>query len=314
MNLAKKLLPDISGVYAAMATPFGDDGTPNLEAIDPVVDFLIGSGVDGLCVGGATGEYPVCSVKVRELLFRRVSARTRHRAGLIFGVGAGNASAVCHLAEVARECGGSAVLLPPPFYFRYDAGDVIEFFRALGPDLPLPVLLYNIPQFTNPFNLREALQLIRTIPNIVGIKDSSGRMENLPLLAEAKANVPMIYFSGDDSLLIDAFRHGADGAISGVASACPELLTAIEKIRSDGGNNYSGPVQDLLNEFITHNDPFPVPWGIKLAMESRGLQMGPLSWPVSPQMESRIVTFQHWFAGWLPGCLQACASSAPSSQ
>lgn len=313
MDLAKKVVPEISGVYAAMTTPFRDDGTPDLEALDPVVTFLIDAGVEGLCVGGATGEYPVCSVKEHELLFRRVAAHAKGRAGLIFGVGAGNAAAVRYLAEVARECGGSAVLLPPPFYYRYDAGDVIEFFRALGKDLPLPVLIYNIPQFTNPFNLRDALRLIETVPNIVGIKDSSGKRENLPLLAEAKAKTPMIYFIGNDSLLIDAFRNGADGAISGVASACPELLVAIGKTRRAASNNYAGPIQDLLNEFIAHINPLPAPWGIKLAMEVRGLRMGPLSWPGSPQMDSRIESFQRWFAGWLPGCLEACASGTSSS-
>lgn len=314
MDLARKVVPDISGVYAAMTTPFGDDGTPDLEAIDPIVDFLIGAGVDGLCVGGATGEYPACSVEERELLFRRVAAHSNGRAGLIFGVGAGNATAVRHLAEVARECGGSAVLLPPPFYYRYDAGDVIEFIRALGQDLSLPVLIYNIPQFTNPFNLPDALRVIETVPNIVGIKDSSGRRENPQLLAEGKAKMPMIYFSGDDSLLVDAFRHGADGAISGVASACPELLMAIEKIRRNGSNNYSNLLPGLLNEFIAQNDVFPAPWGIKLAMEVRGLRMGPLSWPGSARLDSSIEAFQRWFAGWLPGCLEACASGTSSSQ
>ena len=313
MDLAKKVVPDISGVYAAMTTPFGDDGLPDFEALDPVVDFLLDAGVDGLCVGGATGEYPSCSIKERELIFRRVAARSKGRVPLIFGIGAGNAAQVRYLAKVALECGGSAVLLPPPFYYRYDARDLVEFIRTLGSDLPLPVLIYNIPQFTNPFDLCDALQLVETAPNIVGIKDSSGRRENLPMLAEAKARMHMIYFSGDDSLLIDALHHGADGAISGVASACPELLMAVEKIRRSGSGNYSGWIQDLLNEFIAQIDAFPAPWGIKLAMEERGLQMGPLSWTGSWQMDSRIEAFRRWFGDWLPVCLEACASNVPPS-
>lgn len=314
MGVPDKEVPQISGLYAAMPTPFRDDGVPDLEAIDPIVDFLIDAGLEGLCVSGATGEYPACSIRERELLFQRVAARTKGRVRLIFGIGAGNAGQVRYLANVALDCGGCAVLLPPPFYYRYDAGDLAEFIRSLGQDLPLPVLIYYIPQFTNPFDIRDALQLIETVPNIIGIKDSSGRRENPSLLAEAKSRVPMAYLCGDDSLLIDALHHGADGAISGVASACPELLMAIEKVRRCGGGVYSSKIQELLDEFISQIDAFPAPWGIKLAMETRGLQMGPLSWSGGRQLNSRIEAFRQWFRGWLPSCLEACATEAPPAE
>jgi 4-hydroxy-tetrahydrodipicolinate synthase len=306
MGATGKTSEEFRGVYAAMPTPFGSDGRPDPEALDPIVDFLIDSGVDGLCVGGATGEYPACSVEEREVIFRRVAARSRGRVPLIFGIGAGNSAQVRYLARVALECDGRAVLLPPPYYFRYDALDVIEFIRDIGRDLPLPVLVYYIPQFTNPFDLGGALQLIETIPNIVGIKDSSGMGENVPLIAKAKAKTPLIYFSGDDSRLIESYQHGADGAISGVASACPELLVAIEKIRRNGGANYPERIQKVLNEFIAQICALPIPWGIKIALEVRGFHMGPLSWEGGLQSELRIAAFRQWFGAWLPACLDAC--------
>jgi 4-hydroxy-tetrahydrodipicolinate synthase len=309
MGLADRILPQISGVYAAMPTTFGVDGRVDPEAVDPVIEFLLGAGISGLCVGGATGEYPVCSIKEREILFRRVAKRSNGRVPLIFGIGAGNAAQVGYLAKVAHDCGGSAVLLPPPFYFRYNPEDVVEFIRNLGKGLPLPVLIYYIPQFTNPFDLRKALKLIEVTPNIVGIKDSSGMPENPVLFAAAKARTPMLYFSGDDSLLIDALLHGADGAISGVASACPEVLMAIEMIRRSGTGNYPDWLQKLLMEFILQIDSFPAPWGVKLALEARGFKLGPLSWTGSTQMNIRIEAFQKWFRAWLPVCLEACASS-----
>lgn len=298
----------LKGVFAALPTVFDHNGRPDPEALDPLVDFLIDSGVDGLCVGGATGEYPACSIRERALIFQRVAEHTRDRVSLIFGVGAGNAAQVTYLANIALECGGIAVLLPPPFYFRYDPNDIVEFTRDLASSSPLPVLIYHIPQFTNSFDLRDALHLIETVPNIAGIKDSSGMSENIPLLADAKAKMSMAYFSGDDSLLFDALRHGADGAISGVASACPELLVEIEKIRCSGSGDYPEWVQKLLNEFITHIDPFPAPWGIKLAMEARGFRLGPLSWKGSRRMDSHIDAFREWFSTWFSVCLEACFS------
>jgi 4-hydroxy-tetrahydrodipicolinate synthase len=302
MHTPDRTVGPLHGVYAAIPTPFGNNGQPDLPALDPVVDFLIGAGMDGLCVGGATGEYPACSVHERELLFRHVGSRIKDQVPLIFGVGAGNAAQVRYLANVAHESGGKAVLLPPPHYFRYDAGDVVEFIRNLGRSFPLPVLIYYIPQFTNPFDLSDALKLIEAVPNIVGIKDSSGMRENVPLIAKAKTKMPMIYLSGDDSQLINAYQHGADGAISGIASACPELLVAIEKIRQSGTESYPDSVQKLLKDFIDQISALPVPWGVKVAMEVRGFQMGPLSWAGGKEMETRINAFREWFGAWLP-CL-----------
>lgn len=308
MGIPDRTAGPLHGVYAAIPTPFREDGKPDLPALDPMVDFLIYAGMDGLCVGGATGEYHACSIEEREVIFRRVAARSKGRVPLIFGIGAGNSAQVRYLASVALECEGCAVLLPPPYYFRYDAKDVVEFIRDLGSNLPLPVLVYNIPQFTNPCDLGGILHLIETIPNIVGIKDSSGSVENVPLIAKAKAKKPLIYFSGDDSRLIEAYQHGADGAISGVASACPELLIAIEKIRRSGTGSYPDSVQKLLNEFIAQICALPIPWGIKLALEVRGFQMGPPSWKGGRQIEFRIAAFRQWFGAWLPACLDACLS------
>jgi len=304
----------LNGVYAAMPTPFGKEGRPDLGALDPVVDFLIDAGVTGLCVGGATGEYPACSIRERELIFQRVAARTKGRVPLIFGVGAGNSAQVGYLGKVALECGGSAVLLPPPFYFRYDAKDLVEFIGDLGRGLPLPVLIYYIPQFTNRFDLADALRLIEEVPNIIGIKDSSGIPENVQAIGKAKTSLSMTYFSGDDSLLINALHHGADGAISGVASACPELLAVIEEARRNGKDNYPDWAQKLLTEFIARIDAFPAPWGVKLAMEARGFQLGPLSWTGSRKLEGCAAEFRKWLDVWLPTCLEACSSHNASAK
>jgi dihydrodipicolinate synthase/N-acetylneuraminate lyase len=314
MTEADRALPALSGVFGALPTPFGDDGRPDLESLDPIVDFLVASGLDGLCVGGATGEYVACSVEDRAHLFRRVAERAKGRVPLIYGVGAGTTSQVICLAEVAAECGGIAVLVPPPFYFQYRPKDLVDILREVSANLPLPVLLYYIPQFTGRFDLREALRLIESTPNIAGIKDSSGSRKNLPLLARAKARFPMLYFSGDDALLFEAHRHGADGAISGVAAACPELLVAIEKAHRAGRRDRAKALQALLDEFIAQASAFPTPWGIKLALEARGFRVGPLSWPAGARMQSRMAKFREWFAPWMAHCLKVCSEDVSAKK
>lgn len=309
MGLMKNVVLNLSGVIAALPTPFGVEGRSNAVALEPIVEFLIDAGVDGLCVGGATGEYPACSVEERAFLLLGVAKRANGRVTVIAGVGAGNSDQVAFLAKAAADCGANALLFPPPFYYRYHPCDVLEFIGEVSSELPLPVILYNIPQFTNPFSLPDALQLIGRTPNIVGIKDSSGWRENLPLLGEARATMPIIYFNGDDALFLDALGHGADGAISGVASACPELLVAIAKAHRAGHEERLKVLQKFLDDFIAHIAAFPTPWGIKLALEERGFLMGPLSWPAGGELKSRMAAFRHWFSDWIPYCLEVCTSS-----
>jgi 4-hydroxy-tetrahydrodipicolinate synthase len=301
-----KLRGILAGIFAALPTPFRSDGSPDDHRIDALVDFLIDAGLHGLCVGGATGEYSAYSVNDRARLFRRVAERARARVPLIFGVGAGTASQVVKLSRIAADSGGAAVLLPPPHYFRYETEDVMDFLRQTSIKLALPTLLYHIPQFTNQIGLGDVLRLIEAMPNIVGLKDSSGARENLPLLARAKEYLPMIYFAGDDALLVDAQEHGADGAISGIASACPELLLAVQRAIRAGQTETARTLQKLVDEFIVQAAKLPAPWAIKLAVEARGFKMGPLSWPIGLQLESRIKSFREWFAPWIGQCVQTC--------
>ena len=86
-----------SGVFAAMPTPFGPDGLPDVKGLDSLVDFLLDAGLDGLCVGGATGEYAAFGPNDRIRLFRHVAERVGGRLPLIFGVGAENSGQVLRL-------------------------------------------------------------------------------------------------------------------------------------------------------------------------------------------------------------------------
>lgn len=301
---------NLSGVFAALPTPVGSDGAPDPGALGRIVDFLVEAGVAGLCVGGATGEYAACNIQERVRLFRRVVEFTAGRVPLIFGIGGETSNQVVHLAAAA-DCGGIAALFPPPSYFHYDSEDLMEFTRQVGVELPLPTLLYNIPQFTNTLEPRRLIGLVESVPKIIGIKDSSGCRENLPLLGEAKKRTSMVFFAGSDDLFLDALKHGADGAISGVASACPELLLGIYKAFRAAQIEKAAALRSLLDEFIEHISVFPTPWGIKLAMQARGYPTGPLGWPAGARLKSCITGFEQWFTPWISLCLRACSSEGP---
>jgi 4-hydroxy-tetrahydrodipicolinate synthase len=295
--MVKQIPAELSGVFAALPTPFGSDGNPLWEALEALVDFGLEHGLKGLCLGGATGEYAACSVEHRRELFKRVSRQVDGRAQLICAIGGEHAGQVRQLAAAAADCGALALLLPPPGFLPYAQDDLVDFVGQVSADLPLPALIYHIPQCTRDLGITNVLRLIATVPNIIGLKDSSGHKPNLAEIQAAEARGPMAFFIGSDDLFLEAFQHGAVGAISGIAGSCPELLLPLYAALHAGKQEQARAWQARLDDFIFHIRDLPSPWAIKLALQARGLEMGTLAWPMGPRLCPKAQEFLDWFTG-----------------
>ena len=138
------------------------------------------------------------------------------------------------LGEAAVAAGSRALLLPMPMFFRYQQDNLRAFAAHVSRALEAPCLLYDLPDFTNGLAPATVLALLRDEEFIVGIKDSSGREENLATFAGARHGREWTLLVGDDRLLHAGLRAGWDGGISGVAGCCPELLVAIVRSFRDG--------------------------------------------------------------------------------
>lgn len=295
--MVKHIPPELAGIFAALPTPFGPDGNPLLEPLDTLVDFVLDRGLKGLCLSGATGEFAACSVEHRVEIFARVARRISGRARLICAIGSEHAGKVRQLARAAADCGAIALLFPPPGFWPYAQEDLVDFMAQVSADLPLPVLLYYIPQCTRDLGMANVLRLVATVPNIIGCKDSSGHKENLAMIGQAQAQTPLAFLIGSDDLLLEAFQRGAVGSISGIASACPELIVSLYQACHAGEMAPARTLQARLDEFIFHIRELPSPWAIKLALQVRGREVGSLAWPMGPRLRQKAREFQDWFAG-----------------
>jgi len=302
----------LSGVYAALPTPFGEQGTPVANWLDPLLDALVASGVAGLCVGGATGEYAVCDVDDRLRLFRQVAAHIAQRVPLVLGIGAEHYQQVRRMAKVAADLGAIAVLLPPPAYFTFPAHDLAEMLRQVARTLPLPVLLYHIPQFTHDLGVGEIVELVRAEENIAGAKDSSGQRATLELLAAAKRETNFTLLVGSDNLFLTGLALGADGCISGLSCILPELMLGIYHVFQNGDHARARVLQQLVSELAMSVGELPTPWGIKIALETQGYILGNLSWPPSARLAARAEQFRRWFLAWAPAARNQLLAPAPS--
>lgn len=290
----------VGGLFAAVPTPVQDDGGIDLSTFDRLVDFVVEAGVSGICIAGATGEYPHFETAERKALIRRAAARLPPDRALLVGIGAPSMRLVIELGEAAMEAGSRALLLPMPMFFRYEQQDLDAFCARVSRALRAPCLLYNLPAFTNGLERSTIVNLLRTEAHVIGIKDSSGEAANLPALAQERGNQPWSLLVGDDRLLRAGLQAGWNGAVSGVAGFCPELLVAIYRnaagTRSD---ETSEQLQGWLDELLSRLAVFPTPWGIRIGLAARGYPTGPLPLPVTPHRQQQIANFTAWLPVWL---------------
>jgi 4-hydroxy-tetrahydrodipicolinate synthase len=289
----------LSGLYAALTTPRSDRGTVDFETIDRHVDLLIQAGVDGICLGGATSEYPHASVDERKQIILRTARRLPADRKLVVAIGAPSQGQVLDLGGCAFEHNSAAVLLPMPFFFRYQQQDLHAYAASISRRLAGPCLLYDLPDFTNALAPETAIDLLIAEPAIVGIKDSSGKRAHLACYSEMRGEADWALFVGDDARLAEGLRAGWDGGISGVASCCPELLVALLRAHRGGQTDDVARCQALLDEFIAQIALLPTPWGVRVALESRGISTGALPWPLAPERVKQIARFRNWVPDWL---------------
>jgi dihydrodipicolinate synthase/N-acetylneuraminate lyase len=289
----------LSGLFAAITTPRTERGVLDVETFDRHFDLLVEAGVDGICLGGATSEYPQVTTDERQQLIRRASRRLRSDLGLVVAVGAATLPQVLDLAACAFDHGSRAVLLPMPFFFRYQQQDLYAYAKSIGRRVNGPCLLYDLPDFTNPLAPETVIDLLTAEPTLVGIKDSSGKVAHVTCYAVARDNADWALLVGDDSRLRAGLAAGWDGSISGIASCCPELLVTMVRAHRQGREDELQRCEGLLQEFIAQISGLPVPWGVRVALEARGIETGPLPWPLSSERVAQIARLRAWVPGWL---------------
>jgi len=289
----------IAGLFAAVATPIHEDGRIDLGTFDRLLDFLVDAGVHGVCLAGATGEYPHFETAERKTLIRRAAARLPPACALLVSIGAPSMRLTIELGETALEAGSRAVLLPMPMFFRYQQEDLEAYCAYVSGALRAPCLLYNLPDFTTGLAPETVVNLLRAQEFIVGIKDSSGQTAHLTTFASARNGDPWTLLVGDDRLLRQGLQSGWDGGISGVAGFCPELLIALYRSVTEGHPQESARLGGLLDDLIEQLAPFPTPWGIRVGLAARGMDTGPLPLPVSAARKQQIAAFTEWFPLWL---------------
>lgn len=283
----------VGRVVTALATPFGADGALDLDGAAVLATHVVGSGSDGLVIGGTTGESPT----LRDGELWELVAAVRGAVGpdvrLTVGTGTNDTARSVERTVRAREEGADAVLVVTPYYNRPSQAGLIAHFRAVADASDAPVLLYDIPSRTGRELDVATLVELASVPSIIGVKDATGRVDRAAdvLIATRGAPGGFDVWSGSDELNLPLLSVGAVGVVSVAAHlAGPEVAEMVavhdtDPVRARELHLACMPLHRAL--FLDAN-----PGPLKAALRARGLPAGPVRPPLadaSPEVTDAVV-------------------------
>jgi len=270
MNNFSAQLPAFHGTGVALVTPF----TPAL-AVDfggwrRLLDFCIEGGVEYLVVNGTTGESPTTTADEKTELLRVAKEHVAGRVPLVYGIGGNDTAAVEDLFRTTDLAGVAAVLSASPAYSKPSQAGLLAHYHRLADASPVPVILYNVPGRTASNLTAETTLRLAKHPNITGIKEASGNMDQCLAIAARKPK-DFLLLSGEDVLTPALVACGAEGIISVMANAFPKRFSDMTRAALAG--NFAAARDGLFHLLplnpLMYEESNPV--GVKAALEALGV-------------------------------------------
>jgi dihydrodipicolinate synthase/N-acetylneuraminate lyase len=218
----------LRGIVPPMVTPLRDRDRLDLAGLERLIEHILGGGVHGLFLLGTTGEAPGLSHRLRCELVERTCDQVGGRVPVLVGITDTSFVESVEMAGHAADSGAQAVVLAAPYYFPAGQPELAEYIEQIAPEVPLPLFLYNMPSHTKLSFEPETIARALEIPNVVGLKDSSGQMayfHKVRRLAEARPDFTLLM--GPEEMLGEAVLLGAHGGVPGGANFAPRLYVAL---------------------------------------------------------------------------------------
>jgi 4-hydroxy-tetrahydrodipicolinate synthase len=279
-----------------MTVPRSAQGRLDVPALQRHILFLADKGISGFALNGATGEYCLTTEADLTQVLRAARETLGAQGTLLAGIGGASDLQSLRFLAIAEREHADGVLLPMPYYFSYAQQDLSAFVGSVASRASIPVLLYNLPSFTSPLEPATSASLIHEFTQVVGIKDSSGRLDTLRLLTAERPSANRVI--GNDETLYEALQQQlCDGVVSGVACVLPELMLALYRTSETNPAGVEAlRLRDSLTRFVAWLNRFPVPWGLKIIAEQRGLATAVFPMPLSAQRAEDRRRFSEWFS------------------
>lgn len=261
----------LQGTGVALVTPFKEDKTIDVPALERLVHSQVENGVDYLVVLGTTAETPTLSTEEKELVKKTVKQANNGRLPMVLGVGGNNTQTIVEQVREVSPKDYIAILSVTPYYNKPSQEGLYQHYKAVAEATELPILLYNVPSRTGVnMDYRTTLRLAKEVPNIIGIKEASGNIvQIMHLLRGRRENFLVI--SGDDATALPTVLLGGDGTISVLGQAFPERYSQMIRQGLEGNYKEANTIQYQLLEAMELIFKEGNPVGIKALLSLLGV-------------------------------------------
>lgn len=248
------MVTDLRRIFSALVTPTRADDSLDLEVLGEIVEEQLERGVEGFYCCGSSGEALLLSLGERRELVDAVTARVAGRVPVVAHVGTVSTVQTIELARAAERAGVSAVSMIPPYYYAFTPDEIEAYYRQVIEAVSVPVLLYNIPQFTRvAFSKANASGLLGD-DRVVGMKHTDHNLYALERLVSAFPDKTFV--NGFDEQYLPALIAGATAAIGTTVNIQPELFLRVRE-RFDAGDiagarRAQAQINEVVEELVAH--------------------------------------------------------------
>jgi len=252
----------LSGLYTAIITPFTTSGDLDLEAFRTLIDMQLDGGVDGIVVGGSTGEAATMSLDEKRQLWEVAAEQVDGRVPIIAGSGSNDTRGTVEASRAAQQSGARALLIVTPYYNKPTRDGLIQHHQAIAEASELPQILYNVPG-RSALNMSAETQLaiVETCPTVVATKEASA---DLGQISEIVRHAPegFTVLAGDDNLALPIISVGGRGVIAVISNYAPRMYGALIRSALAGNYDEAREMQARLSPWFSANflesNPIPV--------------------------------------------------------
>ncbi|MCI6103307.1 MAG: 4-hydroxy-tetrahydrodipicolinate synthase [Prevotella sp.] len=270
------------GLGIALITPFKADGSVDYDSLERLLNYQIDNGADFLCILATTGETPCLSREEKNSITDLVKRVVRGRIPILKYCGGNNTAQVLEEMRNSDWSGIDGILSICPYYNKPSQEGLYQHFKAIAKESPLPLVLYNVPGRTG-VNMKAetTVRLAKDFPNIVGVKEASGSLEQVDEIIKNKPdNFNVI--SGDDALTFSMVASGAVGVISVIGNALPAQFSKMIRLEFNGEYDAARKIHHCFTElykllFVDGN-----PAGVKALLNDMGMIENVLRLPLVP--------------------------------
>lgn len=267
-----------NGAGVALVTPF-KEGQIDFDALEKLLEWQMAEGTDAFIIAGTTGESATLTKHEKLALFEFTLKVVQGRVPVIAGTGSNNTADSIALSQEAEKLGVDGLLLVTPYYNKPSQRGLYAHYKAIAESVKIPVILYNVPGRTSVDLLPETVVELAKIPNILGLKEASGKPQRC---GQILAQVPEGFkiYSGNDNEIFDFLEEGGHGVISVLSNVTPKETHDLVAQYFAGNKEASKKLQEDLNPLIDvlfiETNPVPV----KEALNFMGYQAGDFRLPL----------------------------------